>query len=809
MKRWQRFLYQPVLPLGKDGRLVTGSEEHVRLSRMAATESMVLLKNDKNCLPLSEGSCVALFGKGTIDYVKGGGGSGDVTVAYTRNFYEGMKEKEKEGKVKIFHELCRFYEEDVENQYKKGYVPGMTKEPELPQDLLNKAREFSNTAIITLCRFSGEGWDRQVSKKKNAAMSDCEVEQAKRQAELYPEGDFYLSPEEKLLVQSVCEHFEQVIVVLNTGGIMDTTWLKREEKISAALLAWQGGMEGGLAAADLICGDENPSAKLADTFAASLEDYPSTDGFHESDEYVEYREDIYMGYRYFETIPGAKEKVNYEFGFGLSYTTFEWEVIESKAKEEMIQVKVLVTNTGKRPGKEVLQLYYSAPQGKLFKAAKELGAFVKTRKLEAGESQQITLSFPIVHMASYDDTGLLYKSAWVLEKGEYHFYLGNSIRNVTKLSFVYQEKEDRITRQLSEKVKPLRLHKRLRADGTWEEMTVDETISTEVEPCKFSRLPKDELEGVAPETRFSERYYVFGDKMEQNIILEDVATGKATLDEFMAQLSLEQMICLLGGQPCTGVANTFGIGNHRQFGIPNVMTADGPAGLRILPECGVNTTAWPCATMLACSFNTELVEQIGAAAADECMENNIGIWLAPAVNLHRSPLCGRNFEYYSEDPLVAGKIGAAMVKGVQKRKIAATVKHFACNNKETYRKDSDSVLSERALRELYLKPFEIIVKEAAPWCIMSSYNIVNGVRASENKELLTDILRDEWHFDGMVMSDWWTHGEHFLETKAGNDVKMGNGYPERVMLAYQEGEISEEEIKICVTRVLDMILKLA
>ena len=237
------------------------------------------------------------------------------------------------------------------------------------------------------------------------------------------------------------------------------------------------------------------------------------------------------------------------------------------------------------------------------------------------------------------------------------------------------------------------------------------------------------------------------------------------------------------------------------------MTADGPAGLRIQPQCGVNTTAFPCATLLACTWDPELVQEVGAAGAEEVLENNIGVWLTPAMNIHRSPLCGRNFEYYSEDPLIAGKTGAAMVRGIQSKKIAASVKHFAVNNKETCRFESDSRVSERALREIYLKGFEITVKEADPWTIMSSYNIINGRRDSEQEELLTGILRDEWGFKGMVTTDWWNHADQYLEIKAGNDVKMGCGYPERVKKDYEEGRVSEEEIRSCAKRVLQMILK--
>ncbi len=239
-----------------------------------------------------------------------------------------------------------------------------------------------------------------------------------------------------------------------------------------------------------------------------------------------------------------------------------------------------------------------------------------------------------------------------------------------------------------------------------------------------------------------------------------------------------------------------------------MMTADGPAGLRISPECGVCTTAWPCSTLLACTWDPMLAEKVGEAGGAEVKENNIGAWLTPAVNIHRSPLCGRNFEYYSEDPLLAGKMAGAMVKGIQSRRVAATVKHFALNNKETNRKDSDSRASERAIREIYLKAFEIIVKEYKPWSIMSSYNIINGRRASENREMLEDILRGEWGFEGMVTTDWWTGGEHYKEVKAGNDVKMGCGFPQRLLEAMEKGLLVREEMEICARRILGLILKI-
>lgn len=295
---------------------------------------------------------------------------------------------------------------------------------------------------------------------------------------------------------------------------------------------------------------------------------------------------------------------------------------------------------------------------------------------------------------------------------------------------------------------------------------------------------------------------------EGTVPFTSVAEGKLTVREFLAQLSDANLIHLLGGQPNTSVSNTFGMGNLPEYGVPNITTADGPAGLRLAPACGVCTTAWPCATLLAATWDAELTARVGAAAAAEVKENNIAVWLAPAVNLHRSPLCGRNFEYWSEDPLLTGKLAAAMVRGIQSQHIAATVKHFACNNKETNRKHSDSRVSQRALREIYLRAFEIIVREAQPWAIMSAYNIINGRRASESKELLTDILRGDWGYTGMVMTDWWNRAEHYKEILAGNDLKMANGYPERVQAALERGLITRADLEACAERVLELILKI-
>ena len=841
MEKWARIKYTPNLPLGENGERVTASQKHIDLSCEAACEGMVLLKNDRNVLPIRKGTRVALFGKGVFDYVKGGGGSGDVTVPYIRNLYEGLSQYTSD--ISIYDKSVRFYQEYVADQYRLGIAPGMIKEPALPEDILADAAAYADTAIIAISRFSGEGWDRKVAGVDREIKCEAKdlVEQGNK---IFDHGDFYLTNAEKKMVKMVKENFSSVIVVMNVGGVVDTTWFKKDDQISSVLMAWQGGIEGGLAAARILLGKVNPSGKLSDTFAARLEDYPSTEGFHEDDDYVDYTEDIYVGYRYFETIPGAKEKVNYPFGYGLSYTTFLLEdykaepfVVASSEEDlnntdnkkaskqadkkagnsgsdlaDAIVASVTVTNIGKIPGKEVVQLYYSAPQGKLGKPAKVLGGYAKTRLLQPGESQRVTIALYMEDMASYDDLGKVKKAAWLLEKGEYHFFLGTSVRDTRLLDYTYELSKNIIVEQVTNKLVPTSLPKRMLADGTYEELPQTEPVDTYATIFPRPKNWKETIEHdvlKTPVVRPQDRFQLFLPPKEgapKNFI--EVAECKVTLEDFIAQLSNEQLASLLGGQPNVGMANTFGYGNLPEVGVPNAQTCDGPAGVRIAPEVGVVTTAFPCSTLLACTWNEDICYEVGVAGGEEAKECNFGAWLTPAVNIHRSPLCGRNFEYYSEDPFLAGKQAAAMVRGIQSNNIIATPKHFALNNKESNRKGSDSRASERAIREIYLKAFEIIVKEAEPWSIMSSYNIVNGQRSSESHDLLTGILRDEWGFEGVVVSDWWGFGEHYKEVLAGNDIKMGCGYTEQLLEAIDRKALKRKDLENSAERVLKMLLKL-
>ncbi len=791
MDKFARFKYQPCVPLGEDGRCVTASLKHINLSREAATEGIVLLKNEGNALPLKKGERVALFGKATIEYIKGGGGSGDVHCPYICNIADGFKEKEEQGKVWVYKPLVEFYREYVERESvnvltqeqinaRWDIVNNMefcqkrddmtydtfaamhVKEAQVPYDVIKAAADNADTAVITISRFSAEGVDRR------------------------PQGDdYYLSDLEKNLIDTAGKLFKKVIIVINSGAVIDCEYFAENENVKGVVFAWQGGMEGGSAIADMLCGDVNPSGRLADTIAKSYDAYPCKDDFWECFDHVDYSDDIYVGYRYFETIPGAKEKVRYPFGFGLSYTDFSLTGKLCGEADGKITAAVTVTNIGNVSGKEVVQLYYSAPQGKLGKPSRELAAYAKTKLLAPGEAETIALTFDVSFMASFDDLGKIQKSAYVLEKGKYEFYLGKNVREAEKFAFEYEVKEDTVVEQLTQWCKPFKLEKRMLSDGSFESLPTGEEsyYYGEVKPTGAA----------APEKE------VMFDKVGEEI----------SLDEFVAQLTLEELMDFVGGQPPTGVANTGCFGPIKHLGVPAVPTADGPAGIRIEPCTGIPTTAWPCATLLACTWNTDIIFKVGQAGGAELKENNMGIWLAPALNIHRDPLCGRNFEYYSEDPLVAGKCAAADIRGVQSNRVAVSMKHFACNNKEANRFASDSRLSERALREIYLKGFEIAVKESDPYTVMSSYNLINGQHTSESWELLTGILRNEWGYKGMVVTDWGVKNDPVKEVWAGNDLKMHCGYPEDLKAAYDKGELSRAQLELCVSRILGMFLKLA
>lgn len=759
-EKWARYKYNLTTNLGENGQRLTGCKEYIELSRKTAGEGMVLLENN-GLLPLKQGTTVALFGIGSIDYVKGGGGSGMVFSEYVRNVYEGFMCKAPN--FSVYEPVTKYYYDYAASRLSEYDGYRLFPEIDVPTELIKEAEKNADVAVITIHRFSGEGWDRSSEK-----------------------GDFYLTDTEQKMVDDVTSIFEHSVVVLDVGGMIDVSWIKSNPKIDAALLAWQAGMEGGLAIADILCGDVNPSGKLTDTFAKEFSDYPSADTFNESTDYVDYFEDIYVGYRYFETVPGAKDKVNYPFGYGLSYTSFQFSKPKAQKVGEQIRVCLTVTNTGERAGKEVVQVYFSAPQGVLGKSNVSLVGFEKTKLLAPGESQEITVSFDIADMASFDDLGKLQKSAYLLEQGEYRFLVGANCRDLTECDYRYcVEEKFVVTKQLTSCCAPNLLTRRMLSDGSFEPLPSFPSVRHLAKP----------VEGFG---------YTHTDNPRP---LSAVANGEMTLEDFIAQMTTEELIKIVGGIESRGTANTGGWGGIVRLGIPAVMTADGPAGVRFQPQTGIATTAWPCATLIACTWNTDLAYEIGVAGGLECKENGIATWLTPAMNIHRNPLCGRNFEYFSEDPLISGKFAAAKVRGMQSVGTAASAKHFAANNKETNRVYSDSRMSERALREIYLRGFEICVKEAQPWTIMNSYNIINGRRTCECYELNECILRNEWGFEGMVITDW--HGplnqEHCII--AGNDVRMPWGLPDAIREGLRR-RITTAHLQHRAKKILEMILKL-
>lgn len=1166
-------------------------EDHIALSRQAAAEGMVLLEND-GALPLGKGSTVALFGRGQIDFVKGGGGSGDVTTAYVRNLLQGMQIKEENGQISLYAPLVEAYTSYV-SSHDSGEMP-------LDDDLLAGAAAAADTALVTISRYSEEGSDRSAGK-----------------------GDYLLSDaEEEMLEKVTTAGFDKVAVVLNIGGIIDTSWIETY-CIDAVLVAWQPGIEGGLAAADILCGDVSPSGKLTDTFAKSYEDYPSAENFLESSNYVNYTEDIFVGYRYFETIPGMKERVAYPFGYGLSYTTFDLTDVQITEKDGAITVSVKVTNTGDVAGKEVVQVYFEAPQKNgvdvfLDKSARELAAFDKTNLLQPGESQVLTMTYSISDMSSYDDTGKTgIKSAYVLEPGDYHIYVGNSVRDAGDkgVRYTYTVDSLTVTEQLTEQLTPTRLEKRMLSDGTYEQVAtdaaqdvpadgktlieaesftaaspeiriesfdtasgsgrsladmsgagryvtytldvaqagyyrvvlraanglgaIDDMLTVYVDGVKqegvrldlpqtgnitgegewwnfidmdpftvylpegtcvlkleangdcgnldfftleklsgketlVSGVGQTKIEGedwaaASPEVGTEDfdnasgtgtcvsnmsvpgryisynlyvtspgtyrvvfraangladirdmmkvyvndtlqegivfdmdvssvdgnqwhnyvdtepftvtlpagavnlkfvsndgfcnldyftlektgtghviaaqggtkveaedytaaaegvrkenfgtgtcvadmhvtgRYvsytlnveqagtyrvtprlangqengivnmmsvyvdgvlqdigtysvpytgvegnqwhnYIDGDPFtitlpqgtctlkivskdsfcnfdyltfervetrsagvlrtvsaqtnEEKILLVDVYNDPDKMDAFLAQLTDLQLANLCSGQPSVIRWNTGGFGNLAEYGIPNAQFVDGPAGVHTNDLC----TAWPVATLLACTWDEDLLEQIGAAAAQEALSVGGSVWLAPAINIHRNPLCGRNFEYYSEDPYLSGRMAIALTKGTQSQGVGVSVKHFATNNKENNRNAIDSRVSERALREIYLKGFEMVVKEAKPWTVMSSYNLINGQEASERYDLLTTILREEWGFDGLVTTDWGNDSLFWKEILAGNNLKMNVGDPQNLLTAMDNGLLTRDDLENNVKVLLELMMKTA
>jgi len=695
------------------------SAEMSVLARRAAAEGCVLLKND-GAMPLVADGSVAVFGRCQLDWFYVGYGSGgDVHPPYRVNLMDGLRN----AGVKVDKCLADIYshwcssEDNIADHGWWGHWP--MSHPEMPLDtsVVEEAARNSETAIVVIGRAAGED----------------------RENTLTP-GSYYLTEVEKSVLDAVTTAFSRTIVVLNIGSIMDMAWIEDYgDGISSVLLVWQGGMESGNAVADILTGKINPCGKLSDTVARSYEDYPSS-GYFGGLEHNCYKEDIFVGYRYFDTF--APDRVLYPFGYGLSYTSFGISPLTLKQEDCKYILSAEVTNTGNQDGKEVLMLWCSAPQGVLGKASRVLAAYSKTKVLSPGETEMLSLSFDEKCIASFDDTGKSgFENAFVLEKGEYRLYLGSVYAgsiHIDQTKLIEQCEEICGVKEPFERMIATEENGKL-LPGT-------EMLShgkTDLRQRILANLPTE----IAPT----------GDRGYK---LSDVADGKASMAEFIAQLSDTELEALSRGEGCMGSAlgvagnaGAFGgiLPSLREKGIPPVITADGPSGLRLRKYCAL----LPSGTALACTWNNALVEELFTHIGIEMLKHSLDVVLSPGMNIHRNPLCGRNFEYFSEDPLLTGKMAAAVVRGVQSQGRSCCPKHFACNNQETKRNVNDSRVSQRALREIYLRGFEIVVKDAHPNCIMTSYNKINGVWSHYNYDLVTTLLRKEWGYKGLVITDWW------------------------------------------------------
>lgn len=690
-------------------------------SRKLAAEGCVLLKNENKVLPIKPENTVSFFGRTQIDYIKSGTGSGGlVHTEYVVNIIDGALNN---SKINVNTELVDIYKSWIkENPFDEGNgwasEPWFQKEYVPDESVVKSAREKSDVAVIVIGRTAGEDRDNAPEK-----------------------GSWYLTDEEEQLLDVVSKYFENTVVLLNVGNILDMNWVEKYN-IKVVMYVWQGGQEGGNAIADVLSGDVNPSGRLSDTIAKDISDYPSSKNFGNKD-FNLYQEDIYVGYRYFETF--APDKVLYPFGFGLSYTDFEIEPYSVTKNNEKISAVVIVKNIGNVSGREVVQVYVEAPQGKLGKAKRSLCAFAKTSIIAPDKSDGLLIEMDIADLASYDDSGITgHKSCYVLEAGEYSIYIGKNVRDAEKV-FTFTIDELTVTEQLTEALAPERDFDVLYPDRNFKPAYRSVSKRT----VNYNKRITDNLPKTIEYT---------GDR---GIKLIDVKNGKNTMEKFIAQLSDTDLRCLVTGEGMSspkarpGNTGVFG-GVTREladFGVPVVCLADGPSGVKM--DNGDTATSMPNGTLIACSWDVEAAEKLYEYASVELCSHNIDSLLGPGINIHRSPLNGRNFEYLSEDPYLTGKIGAALVKGMSIHGNSATVKHFAANSQELCRNTVVSVVSERALREIYLKPFEMCVKEGNAKTIMTSYNPINEHWTAVNYELNTVILREEWGYTGMVMTDWW------------------------------------------------------
>ena len=754
------------------------------------SEGIVMLKNENNALPLDKNEEIALFGRIQFSYYKSGTGSGGmVNVSKIVGIPEGLTDCG----IKLNKELQDAYSEwlaDNANVYDFGEgwggEPWSQKEMPLEDSLVKSVAEKCRTAVVVIGRTAGEEQENKVE-----------------------EGSFLLTGLEKEMLSKVRSAFEKMVVLLNVGNLVDLEYIESLNPDSI-LYVWQGGMTGGTGTAAVLTGKVSPSGKLPDTVAYSISDYPSDPYFGDKDRNF-YKEDIYVGYRYFETF--AKDKVRYPFGFGMSYTTFDINTVSASSDEFNTVLEISVKNTGGYKGKEVVQVYLEAPQGKLGKASRVLCGYEKTRELMPGEEQVLKIRIDIRDFASYDDSGVTgHRFCRILESGKYNFYVGSDVRSA---GYVWSKEieEDVVVEQLTQALAPVQEFDRMKPvenDGGY-------TVSFENVPLSEVDEDKRRLDAIPDEIPQT------GDK---GIKLSDVVSGKNTMVEFIAQLSDYDLSCIIRGEGMgsprvtAGTASAFGgvSDNLVGFGIPAGCCSDGPSGMRL--DCGTKAFSIPIGTLIASTFNKSLVTELFAMLGLEMTVNNVDCLLGPGMNIHRHPLNGRNFEYFSEDPYLTGSIAAAELDGLHSAGVTGTIKHFCGNNQETNRHFLESVVSERALREIYLRGFEIAVRKGKAQTVMTTYGIVNGLWTASSFDLNTVILRDEWGFEGFTMTDWWANinqrgqwadKSNFASmARAQNDVYMvcadGGKHNDNTLEALENGTLTRAELQRNAANILNFIV---
>ena len=736
--------------------------------RSAAAESFVLLKNEGNILPVTAQNTVSLFGRVQRDtFYVGYGSGGDVNAHHTVSIFEGIR---RNGKIKINEDLAETYRKwckanPVDNGY-WGHWPMCYEEMHVSEALAKKAAHDSDTAIVFIGRAAGEDRENTLTK-----------------------GSFYLTEEEENMLWCVRKYFDRMAVILNVGNIIDFSWVQKFN-IPCVGICWQGGMETGNAVADILSGDVSPSGKLTDTIARSYEAYPSAGNFGNKDK-NHYEEDIFVGYRYFETFD--KDAVLFPFGHGLSYSAFTFDAPLFSHDKNGVEISLRLQNLGQLPAKETVQIYYSVEDPSLPVPAVQLAAFYKSDLLQPQESSDLRFLIKKAALACYDDAGVTgYKNAWVLVKGKYRFLAGFSVRDAAEIGS-FEITENILIRQCAEICAPKAPEHLMRLRPFCTEKGVYRTY--EPAPTARNDLREDILAALPEELPANE---------DRASTLYDVLDGKLTTEQFTASLNNDELEAISRGDYImnsplgpTGNAGVLGgvTESLRERGVLPVTCTDGPSGIRL----AASSALLPSGTALASTMNPELIREVYGLLGKEMADRGSDILLAPGMNIHRDPLCGRNFEYFSEDPLVTGRMASAVVKGLNDSGVSGCPKHFCCNNQEINRTKNNSVVSQRAMREIYWKGFEICVRSAAPKAIMTSYNQVNGVWSHYNYELVTKLLRGEWGYQGFVMTDWWMQKSASQEfpamrdqayrVRAGVDVLMPGG--ERVGKKEPDGTLLE------------------